>query len=321
MEKKTILVVGGAGFIGSHINKMLNLAGFQTIVLDNLSLGNRLTVPYGQFIEGDMGDRPLLNQIFQDHKIDAVMHFGAFIDVGESVKDPAKYYLNNVSKTQVLLQALLHYQIKTFIFSSTAAIFGYPETRYISENHPCHPINPYGEGKLMVEKILRDFDAAYGLRFCSFRYFNAAGGDPQEEIKNYQTRSTNLIPIVLRSLKTGSIVTINGNNYPTPDGTCVRDYIHIDDLGSAHIKGMEELFKGASSNYYNLGNGEGYSIREVINTVQKVTGMKVKTQDGPRRPGDPPILVADSSKASTELGWKPKYNLETMILHAWRAMQ
>lgn len=323
MQQRTILITGGAGYIGSHVNKMLIQAGYRTVILDNLSRGSQKVLPPSQdFVEGSCGDVSILQTLFQRFNFHAVMHFAAYIDVGESVNDPAKYYQNNVVETFTLLKSLVQHKIKTFVFSSSAAIFGYPEKVPIKENHPCKPINPYGESKLMVEKILRDFDAAYGLKSCCLRYFNAAGGDPEGIIKNYQKKSSNLIPIVLRSLLSDTgVVTINGTDYPTPDGTCVRDYIHIEDLGAAHILGMERLFAGLPSSQYNLGNGQGYSIREVIQAAEKVTGIPVRVQEGPRRPGDPPLLVADSTKARSELGWNPRYpSLEIMLDHAWRAL-
>ncbi|NGX42591.1 MAG: UDP-glucose 4-epimerase [Chlamydiae bacterium] len=321
MAKKTVLVVGGAGFVGSHVNKMLNQADYNTIVLDNLSTGSRQAVTRGKFIEGDMANTELLNEIFTTHSIDAVMHFAAFIDVGESVTNPLKYYQNNVVNTLNLLEAMLRYDVKTFIFSSSAAIFGIPQEKTIRENHPSHPISPYGASKLMVERILRDFDKAYNMKSSCLRYFNAAGGDPEGEIKSYKQKETNLIPIVLRSLRNGTTpITINGSDYPTPDGTCIRDYIHICDLGGAHILAMEQLFNGHPSTQYNLGNGEGFSVQEVIQAVRKVTGIPPKTTVGPRRPGDAPTLLANSEKAHKELHWTPKYpKLETMIQHAWHA--
>jgi UDP-glucose 4-epimerase len=323
MKDRVILIVGGAGFIGSHVNKMLNKAGYKTVVLDNLSKGRREAVAYGTFIEGDLGNTQTLEALFKKHSVDAVMHFAAFIDVGESVANPLKYYENNVVNTLRLLEAMIKYNVKKFIFSSSAAIFGLPQILPLPEDHPSHPINPYGETKWMVEKILHDFDVAYGLKSCCLRYFNAAGGDPEGEILNYQTGGTNLIPIVLRSLKSDAgSVTIFGTDYPTEDGTCVRDYIHIDDLGEAHIKGLTWLLSNGDSCRFNLGNGRGYSVNEVIQAAEKVTGKTVNVKKGSRRPGDPPLLVADSTLAFKLLNWKPKYpSLESIIGDAWTALR
>lgn len=316
--KSTILVVGGAGYIGSHVNKMLEDDGYQTVVLDNLSLGSRQAVTCGTFVQGDIGNRQDLDNIFTRFSIDAVMHFAALTDVGESMANPAKYYLNNVVNTLNLLEAMRHHGVNTFIFSSSAAIYGNPQRDLIDETHPCHPINPYGQTKLIIENILADYDRAYGFKFSCLRYFNAAGGDPSGEIKNFKSKESNLIPLTLRSLLNpkGSI-TIFGTDYPTPDGTCIRDYIHVMDLGAAHILAMEKLLKDGISSTFNLGNGKGYSVREVIRSVEKVTGKKVNAIEGARRPGDPAVLLADSQKARRELGWVPQYSsLDTMIAHA-----
>ncbi len=318
-----ILVAGGAGFIGSHVVKMLTQRGYHPVVFDNLSAGSRQAVTSGTFIQGDLNDPTALEKVFTDFDIAAVMHFAALIDVGESVREPAKYYLNNVAGSLNLLEAMRRHRVKTCIFSSSAAIFGHPEQPRLTEDHPCQPINPYGETKLMVEKILRDYDAAYGIKASALRYFNAAGGDPEGEIKNYKLKETNLIPLVLRSLKQpkAAPLTIFGTDYATPDGTCIRDYIHIEDLGQAHLLAMEKLLQGGPSTNYNLGNGQGFSIREVIQAAEKVTGLKVNAIEGPRRPGDPPVLIADSQKARRELNWIPRYSaLETMITHAWQAL-
>jgi UDP-glucose 4-epimerase len=322
MMEKTILVVGGAGFIGSHVNKQLDEAGYQTIVLDNLSTGNPQAVTRGKFIEGDLANSELLDELFQAYPIGAVMHFAACTDVGESVSNPLKYYHNNVCHTLNLLNAMLNHDVKTFIFSSSAAIFGLPQKKTITETHPCNPINPYGESKLMVERILSDLNKAQGLRFCCLRYFNAAGGDPDGEIKNFKKNENNLIPVILNSLKKGDrSMTIFGTDYTTTDGTCIRDYVHILDLGKAHISAMEHLFNGKPSSCYNLGNGQGFSVREVITAVEKVTQIPVIAIEGERRPGDPPILVADSQRACKELNWKPQYpTLEEMIAHAWNVL-
>lgn len=318
---KTVLIVGGAGFIGSHVNKMLHQAGYKTVILDNLSSGDRRAVTHGIFIEGDIADTRCLNHIFQTYPIAAVLHFAALIDVGESILNPAGYYQNNVAATLNLLDAMRNHRINIFIFSSTAAVYGVPQENLISEQHPCRPINPYGESKLMVEKILRDYDHAYGFKSCCLRYFNAAGGDPEGEIKNFKKKESNLIPIALQSLtKPEGTLTIFGTDYPTSDGTCVRDYIHVWDLAAAHIKAMEKLMAGSNSSFYNLGNGSGFTVREVISAVEKTTGKKLKVLEGGRRPGDPPILVADANKAKKELNWQPVYpSLELMVKHAWES--
>jgi UDP-glucose 4-epimerase len=320
--ERTVLIVGGAGFIGSLVNKMLFQNGCKTIVLDNLSRGSRAAVQYGHFIEGDIADSELLDTLFKTYKIDAVMHFAAFIDVGESISHPGTYYFNNVSNTLNLLRMMVKHSINVFIFSSSAAIFGLPQQTSITEDHPKNPINPYGRSKLMVEEILKDFDHAYGLKYSCLRYFNAAGGDPYNEIKNYKSRESNLIPAALRSLKQPKdSITIFGTDYPSPDGTCIRDYVHIYDLGTAHITAMEHLMQGGDSSCYNLGNGQGFTVRQVLNSIEKVTQKRLNIIEGERRPGDPAVLVADSLKAKKELSWKPQFNsLEIMISHAWQAL-
>lgn len=309
---KKILIVGGAGYIGSEVNKLLHLSGYETVILDKEPPNPNL----GASIQSDMGDRHILEKIFAEHQFDAVMHFAAFIDVGESVKNPAKYYDNNVTKTLILLDIMRKYDVKFFIFSSSAAVYGMPLQSLMPENHPKNPINPYGQTKLMVEKILEDFDRAYGLKSASMRYFNAAGGDPDGQIKNSFKGKSNLIPLILEAIKNNQTLTINGTDYPTKDGTCIRDYIHIYDLGKAHIKAMEKLFAGGNSEAYNLGNGHGFSVREIIQAAEKVTGKPIPVIEGPRRPGDPPSLLADASKAKQLLGWSIKYpDIETMIHH------
>ena len=322
MAGERILVLGGAGYIGSYVNKALHRAGYDTVVLDNLSHGDARTVTYGRFIQGDIGNVRDLERAFAAGPFAAVMHFAAYIDVGASVRNPAEYYRNNVCHTLTVLQTMLANGVPSFVFSSSAGIFGVPETERIDETHPCRPINPYGESKWMVERILDRFDHAYGLRSMSLRYFNAAGADPEGEIKVYPRKETNLIPILLRSLKNGgSQVSVFGTDYPTPDGTCVRDYIHIADLAQAHILALRKVLDGAESDQYNLGNGNGYSIREVIRAVEAVTGMELNIVDGPRREGDPARLVACAKKAEAELAWKCHYpDLETMIKHAWQAL-
>lgn len=321
MTKSNILVVGGAGYIGSHVNKELHKAGYSTIVYDNLSTGNRDSVIVGEFIEGDIGDRQSLKKLFSQYQIDAVMHFAAYIDVKESVLNPSKYYRNNFTNTQTLIDTMLEHDINKFLFSSTAAIFGIPIQDIINEDHPKNPINPYGHSKLMVEQLLQDYDAAYNLKYCALRYFNVAGGDPDRELKNLKFAETNLIPVILRNLKNSNRQsTIFGSDYPTKDGTCVRDYIHIIDLSDAHLKGLQKLLTGGESDVYNLGNGIGYTVREVIEAVCKATGQKLNIVEGPRRAGDPHALIADGTKAERQLNWHPKYTLEEMIEHAWVAL-
>lgn len=321
-SEKCVLVVGGAGYIGSCVNEQLYQSGYKTIVLDNLSKGHKEAVDHGLFIEGDLGDTQLLDHIFTTYSIDAVMHFAAFLEVGESVKDPLKYYMNNVSATLNLLKAMQDHKVNVFIFSSTAAIFGMPQEDLISEAHPSNPLSPYGHSKYMVEQVLKDLDHASGMKYTALRYFNAAGGDSEGKRKLYKKNQSNLIPVVLRSLKLDkSYITIFGTDYPSQDGTAVRDYIHIEDLASAHIAAMERLLKGAPSACYNLGNGKGFTVKEVISATEKVTGLSVQVKEGPRREGDPAFSVADSTKARKELNWEPRRpSLEDMIHDTWQSM-
>lgn len=323
MAKKKILVVGGAGFIGSHVNQMLHDSGYDTVVFDSCERSFQTIGLPGLMVKGNTGSLVELERLFSEHKFDAVMHFAAYIDIGESFSRPADYYKNNTSNALNLLQTMCKFEVKKLIFSSTAAIFGAPERQPIDETHRKKPITPYGESKLMVETMLADFDRSYGLKSVCFRYFNAAGADPKGRIRNNKERESNLIPRLLRNLKNrNEKMVLNGTDYPTPDGTCVRDYIHVCDIGNAHILGMEKLLSGGESNAYNLGNGSGFSNRQVIAAVEQVTGKKVEYTEGPRRQGDPPILIADSKKAGAELGWKPKYpELKTIVEHAWGAMR
>jgi len=314
-----VLVVGGAGYIGSHMVKMLSLAGHDVLTLDNLSNGYQDAVKYGGFVEGDIADSELLDKLFSENDFDGVMHFASYIQVGESVEKPSMYYRNNVTNTQTLLDAMVKHDVLNFIFSSTAATFGEPEYTPIDEKHSQKPINPYGHSKLMVEQILADFDHAYGLKSVSLRYFNAAGADPDGELGERHVPETHLIPLVLQA---GSgrreNITIFGNDYDTPDGTCVRDYIHINDLCSAHLLALEYLVDGGETRAYNMGNGQGYSIKEVIDVAKSVTGNDFTVIMGERRDGDPARLVADSALLQSSLGWKPEYpELETIIRHAW----
>lgn len=321
-KSKTILIAGGAGYIGSHVNKKLYRSGYSTIVIDDLSRGYRRNARYGEFFQGNIGIPEDLETLFNSHRIDGIMHFAAHLDVGESVINPYLYYRNNVCNTLNLLHFAVRNDVKAFIFSSSAAIFGLPRQSSIDENHPRNPINPYGRTKLMAESILKDFDRAYGLKSCCLRYFNAAGADPEGDIRLYPRKENNLIPRLLNSVKKGDKkITIYGTDYPTPDGTCIRDYIHVNDLADAHVKGLERLFETSTSCAYNLGNGQGFSVKEIISSVEKVTGCQIDINEGERREGDPPILIADSTLARNELGWVPHFPLpETMIAHAYAAM-
>lgn len=314
-----ILVVGGAGYIGSHMVKMLLQHGYQVVTLDNLSTGYRDAVIGGEFVLGDIGDRVFLSEVFGRQRFDAVMHFASFIQVGESVQQPAKYYENNFSNTLNLLNAMVAADVIRFIFSSTAAIFGEPKTASIDETHPKAPINPYGLSKWMVEQALADYDRAYGLKAVCLRYFNAAGADPEGELGERHEPETHLIPLVLQAAS-GFRPQINvfGRDYATEDGSCVRDYIHIQDLCEAHLLALKSLAKRKRSAAYNLGNGNGFSVQQVIDTAQSVTGKTITVIDAPRRDGDPARLVADASLAMRELNWQPRYaDLATIIKHAW----
>lgn len=314
-----ILIVGGAGYIGSHMVKLLSLSGVDVITLDNLSRGYRDAVKYGEFIEGDLGNPDLLDQIFTEHNITAVMHFAAFIEVGESVIKPAMYYRNNVMNTVVLLDAMVRHDIGYFVFSSTAAIFGEPEYTPIDEIHKKHPINPYGRSKLMVEHILQDYDKAYGLKSTCLRYFNAAGADPDGELGERHEPESHLIPLILQAASgRRKDIKIFGNDYATQDGTCVRDYIHINDLCEAHLLALNKMEQSDKSAAYNLGNGNGFTVQQVIDITRQITKKDFPVIYAERRQGDPAILVADPALAQSELGWSPKYNqLETIIETAW----
>ncbi len=315
---KNILVIGGAGYIGSHMVRMLAKQGYNPVVFDNLSKGHREAVANYPFELGDLGDKARLTEVFKKYGIEAVMHFAAFAEVGESVKEPSKYYHNNVAKVLDLLDALVENDIKYFVFSSTAATFGEPVRPKIDESHPQNPINPYGNTKLMVEKILADFDTAYGLKATALRYFNASGADDSGEIGESHNPETHLIPIVLQAAagKRASIKMF-GTDYPTPDGTCVRDYVHVNDLARAHILALEKMFKDNVSERFNLGSGNGFSVAEIVKEAKRITGIDFTVEKALRRDGDPAVLVADSAKAERILGWKPQYNLTRIIETAW----
>jgi len=314
-----VLVVGGAGYIGSHMVKRLGEEGVQVTTLDNLVSGHRDAVLCGDFVEGDMADRALLDALLASQSFDAVMHFASHIEVGESVRLPSKYYRNNVANTLTLLEAMQAAGIDKFIFSSTAAIFGTPVYTPIDERHPRAPINPYGRTKLMVEEILHDYEHAYGMRAVCLRYFNAAGADPSGRLGERHDPESHLIPLTLQAASgRRAAISMFGTDYDTPDGTCIRDYVHIADLCEAHWLALQALLAGSAGAAYNLGNGEGFSVREVIDTVRRVTGRPLVVKEEARRAGDPPRLVADASAARTRLGWKPRYPaLETIVEHAW----
>ena len=316
---KTILVVGGAGYIGSHMVKHLFRLGCRVVTLDNLSGGYRDAVLAGEFVEGDIADLDLLQELFAGGGFDAVMHFASFIQVGESVREPGKYYRNNFSHTLNLLDAMCAAGVNNFIFSSSAAIFGEPDYLPIDEAHAKKPINPYGRSKLMVEEALADYARACGLKSVSLRYFNAAGADPDGELGERHEPETHLIPLVLQAASgRRPHVSVFGRDYDTPDGTCIRDYIHVMDLCEAHWLALQSLFDGSGSQAYNLGNGSGFSVQEVIDAAQRVTGRKIPVVDAPRREGDPARLVADATLARKALGWAPRYaDLETILRHAW----
>jgi UDP-glucose 4-epimerase len=315
-----ILVTGGAGYIGSHCCKELSKKGFHPITIDNLVYGHKNFVRWGEFFQGDAGDPTHLKECLRHYKIDAVMHFAAYAYVGESVEDPLKYYENNLRNTIQLLHAVLENNIKYIVFSSTCATYGDPEKIPIDEDHPLNPINPYGKTKRMVEEILADYHAAYGLKYMSLRYFNAAGADPDAEVGEDHDPETHLIPIVL-DVAAGKrkAIKIFGTDYGTPDGTCIRDYIHVTDLAQAHILALQRLTGGADSSVYNLGNSQGFSVLEVIERARKITGENIAVENSDRRPGDPPVLIASNEKAVKELGWKPQYaDLDDIIGTAWR---
>jgi len=314
------MLVGGAGYIGSHMVKDLLQANYNVITLDDFSTGHRDLLLGGKLIEGNLGDTSLLNRIFSDYQIDIVMHFAAYSIVGESVKSPVDYYRNNVARTIELLDAMVRHNVKRFIFSSSAAVYGEPIEVPIKEEHPLQPTNPYGATKVAIEKMLSDFDSAYGLKHVSLRYFNAAGADASGKIGERHVPETHLIPLILKvAIGERNSIKIFGTDYPTRDGTCIRDYIHVSDLTQAHFLAVEELMAGEDSATYNLGNNRGYSVREVIDIAAKVTKKQITAIEDSRRSGDPAVLVANSDKIRKELGWQPRFeDLETILETAWK---
>jgi UDP-glucose 4-epimerase len=314
-----VLVVGGAGYIGSHMVRMLDRQGHHVVSLDNLSTGFRAAVTAGELVVGDMRDGPLVESVLSRHAIDAVMHFAACALVGESVVDPAKYYDNNVAATLALLDSMRRAGTKRIVFSSTCATYGEPERVPISESEPQKPVNPYGFTKLVVEHALADYAAAYGLGYATLRYFNASGASPDGDIGEHHDPESHLIPIVLQvALGQRQSVAIYGNDWSTPDGTCVRDYIHVDDLGRAHLAALERIRPGEGIKL-NLGTGTGNSVLEVIEACRQETGHPVPATVGPRRPGDPPELVADARRAAEVLGWRPQFRtIGAIVASAWK---
>ena len=318
-NEMNILIIGGAGYIGSHMVKLLNKSGCHVVVLDDLSNGFSDAVPDIELVVGSIADAGLLKSLFARYQFDAVIHFASFIQVGESISNPKKYYENNVASTLTLLNAMCEAEISRFIFSSTAAVYGNPVYVPIDEKHPKLPINPYGKSKLMVEQVLEDYDSAYGLKSVCLRYFNAAGADPEGGLGERHEPETHLIPLVLQTAsgRRGSIC-VFGNDYDTPDGTCIRDYIHVSDLCDAHLLALNYLIAGGESDRFNLGNGQGFSVNEVIETAKRVTGLCISVDYQSRRDGDPARLIADSSKIREKLGWLPnRSDLSLIIEDAW----
>jgi UDP-arabinose 4-epimerase len=316
---KSVLVTGGAGYIGSHTCKALAERGYQPVVYDNLSRGHRWAVQWGPLETGDIRDPGRLEEVMRACRPLAILHFAALAYVGESVQDPEKYYHNNVAGSLTLLQSARRSGIEAFILSSTCAAYGIPEKTPIAEDHPLRPINPYGHSKRMVEQFLVDYEAAYGLRWVALRYFNAAGADLALQIGERHDPETHLIPLVLQAAggqRSGIIV--HGNDYPTPDGTCIRDYIHVSDLAQAHVLALEHLLRGGRPTAINLGTGQGHSVEQIIRQAERVTGHSVDTHYGPRRQGDPPILIARADMARQVLGWQPRHSdLTTILRSAW----
>jgi UDP-arabinose 4-epimerase len=314
-----VLVTGGAGYIGSHACKALAQAGYTPVAYDNLVYGHREAVHWGPLEVGDIADRARLDTVIAQYRPEAVLHFAAYAYVGESVQDPAKYYRNNVAGTLTLLESLVQHGIGRIVFSSTCATYGIPERTPIDEDHPQQPINPYGASKLMIERMLRDFDAAYGVRSVSLRYFNAAGADPDGEIGEDHDPETHLIPLALQAaLGQRAALQVFGTDYPTPDGSGIRDYIHVTDLAQAHVQALDYLAYGGATTALNLGTGHGHSVLEVIEAARTITGRDIPTRLTDRRPGDPPVLTAAADKARSLLGWQPRHtDLAETLRHAW----
>jgi UDP-glucose-4-epimerase GalE len=311
-------VTGGAGYIGSHTVRLLLDRGYDVTVLDNLSKGYRDNVPEGRLVEMDIADTKALTAVLKESGAEAVVHFAAFIAVGESMREPARYFSNNVCGSLSLLAAMVEAGVKHMVFSSSAAVYGNPHATPILETFPIRPVNAYGESKAMVETLLRWFDEIHRITSVRLRYFNGCGADPQGRLGERHVPETHLIPLVLRAVETGQPVTVFGDDYETPDGTCIRDYVHVNDLAQAHIQSLEYLLGGGASDAFNVGTGTGHTVLEIIRAVEEVTGRKVPYTTGPRREGDPPALVAASDKLRAGLGWKPQYtDLREIVRHAW----
>jgi UDP-glucose-4-epimerase GalE len=320
MSRGTVIVTGGAGYVGSHTCKGLAKAGFLPVTIDNMVHGHEWAVKWGPLVKADLADPTALDAAFASHRPLAVLHFAAFAYVGESVTAPEKYYRNNVAGTLNLLDAMLRHRCRDIVFSSTCATYGVPTVIPIPEDHVQQPINPYGWSKLMVERILRDYERAHGIRYFALRYFNAAGADPDGEIGEDHTPETHLLPLLIEAaLGRRARVELFGTDYPTPDGTAVRDYIHVADLAEVHVRALAHLLAGHASTFLNVGTGSGQSVREVVEAVQTVMRSVAPTRNAPRRPGDPPMLIADSTRACAMLGWQPRFSdLETIVATAAR---
>jgi UDP-glucose-4-epimerase len=313
-----VLITGGAGYIGSHTNRYFNQKGLETVIIDDLSDGHKEAVVAGKFVEGDFGDKKLINELLSSDDFDAIIHFAAFADVADSVTNPAKYYENNVSKMIVLLDAAVAHKVKYFVFSSSAATFGEPRYLPIDENHPQEPINPYGLTKLIGEKILEDYSHAYGIKFCTLRYFNAAGSSKDGLIGEAHNPEHHIIPLILHAaIDETSELKVFGTDYPTRDGSCLRDYIHVDDLADAHYRGLLYIMEHNVSEAFNMGSNNGFTVLEIINECEKITGRKIKYKVLGRRSGDPASLVASNEKVKKTLGWEPKNDISAIIRDAW----
>src|SRR5579883_1871132 len=318
MANRRILVTGGAGYIGSHTVRLLLDQGYDVSVVDDLSKGFKHNVPSGRLNRLNLLDTSALTELIRQHRPEAVIHFAAFIAVGESMRDPGRYFQNNVCGSLSLLNAMTANGVRHLVFSSTAAVYGNPHASPIQETFPIQPVNAYGESKVMVETLLRWFDEIHNLTSVCLRYFNASGADPKGRLGEEHEPETHLIPLLFRAVLTGKPVTLFGDDYDTPDGTCIRDYIHVNDLAQAHILALEYLLNGGPSEKFNVGTGTGHSVMEVVRAVEEVTGQKVPYEIGPRRAGDPPALVAASDKLKKTLGWDPRYaELKTIVQHAW----